>query len=302
MTEKRAAVLFLDIADSTSLRSALGDEVAGRRMSTLLGEMMAAIDGHGGMVLKSDGDDLLAVFTNGEGVASFAAQSAIDCQHAAKGAGLRLYAGLSSGALRFVEVLGRQDVDGLAVNMAARLHKLIPNEPGFIFMDASTLDLLMADLKRRCRPFGRRDLKGIGPVDVCSMDWDDQEAESGTQIAEAGHFTVPRDLVLSVGNIKRFYSPESERVVAGRSESCDFVVRSLLVSGRHVEFSWANGVWMVRDLSRNGTWIRLSGDGSEAKMSDQPMGLTMKGSLCLGQTFHMDAPGATTLEFEQMAR
>jgi class 3 adenylate cyclase len=302
MTDKRAAVLFLDIAGSTSLRTALGDEMAGRRMSKLLADMMAAIDTHGGAVLKSDGDDLLAVFTNGDAVASFAAQSAIDCQHAAKGAGLQLYAGLSTGPIRFVEVLGRQDVEGLAVNMAARLHKLIPNEPGFIFVDGDTLTLLTADLKGHCRPFGTRDLKGIGRVEVFSMDWDEQETGAGTQIVDASQVVAPRDLVLSIGPIKRFYSPESKRVVAGRGESCDFVVRSLLVSGRHVEFAWENGVWTVRDLSRNGTWIRLSGSGSEARMPDQPMGLTMKGWLCLGQTFDMDGPGSTTLEFEQMMR
>jgi adenylate cyclase len=54
------------------------------------------------------------------------------------------------------------------------------------------------------------------------------------------------------------------RVVVGRHEGCDIVIRSGAVSGRHCELNWADGAWSVRDLgSRNGT--RVDGERCQAK-------------------------------------
>jgi adenylate cyclase len=48
------------------------------------------------------------------------------------------------------------------------------------------------------------------------------------------------------------------RLVVGRHETCDVVLRSPAVSGRHCQLDWADGVWSVRDLgSKNG--LRVDG-------------------------------------------
>jgi hypothetical protein len=251
-------------------------------------------------VLKSDGDDLLALFP-GDRAPGAAAQAAVDAQQLARRQGFALYAGLGCGAVREVQVLGRPDIEGLCVNLAARLHKLVPNEAGFIFLDAATAALLPPEIGERCRPFGLRDLKGIGAVDVVSLDWDDQRTSAATQMAGSGTRIELRDLLLSIGRIRQRFSPVSGTVAVGRSSRCELVLPSPLVSGRHVEFVWEQGAWTVRDLSRNGTWLRLNGSGSELPMQGRALPLTADGSLCLGQAFGLDAQGATTIEFELVA-
>ena len=57
-----AAVLFLDIADSSALTSRLGDLAAGRLLRALLERLQAIVERHGGRAVKSDGDDLIVYF------------------------------------------------------------------------------------------------------------------------------------------------------------------------------------------------------------------------------------------------
>jgi pSer/pThr/pTyr-binding forkhead associated (FHA) protein len=46
------------------------------------------------------------------------------------------------------------------------------------------------------------------------------------------------------------------RLVVGRRDDCDIVLRNALVSGRHCILEWSDGGWSVRDLSsRNGTRV-----------------------------------------------
>jgi adenylate cyclase len=46
------------------------------------------------------------------------------------------------------------------------------------------------------------------------------------------------------------------RLVLGRQDGCDIVLRFAPISGRHCELEWADGAWSVRDLgSRNGTRV-----------------------------------------------
>lgn len=305
MTEatQTAAVLFVDIAGSTSLRSRVGDAEAGRRMADLLKILSGVAETHGGGVLKSDGDDLLVLFQQADSAASAAGQAALECQLEAREHGFSLYAGLSFGPVRQIEVLGRPDIEGLCVNLAARLHKLVPNQPGFVFLDHATAALLVPDLKERCRPFGRRELKGIGAVDVMSMDWDDcRTAAATTMDVFSTRRTEPRDLVLSIGGTRKSFPAEHHSVTVGRSHSCNLVIPSPLVSSRHVEFVWEGDSWTARDLSRNGTWVRLTGPGSEVRLQGRVLPLGARGALCLGQDFDRDLDGATTLEFEQMPR
>jgi pSer/pThr/pTyr-binding forkhead associated (FHA) protein len=55
------------------------------------------------------------------------------------------------------------------------------------------------------------------------------------------------------------------RVVVGRHETCDVVLRAGTVSGRHCQLEWTDAGWFVRDLgSRNG--IKVDNVRCEAKL------------------------------------
>jgi pSer/pThr/pTyr-binding forkhead associated (FHA) protein len=78
------------------------------------------------------------------------------------------------------------------------------------------------------------------------------------------------------------------RVLIGRDLTCDIVVRSPVVSGRHCLLEWADGGWTVRDLgSKNGTRI----DGVRCTEQRLAPGCTLwLGSL--RYQFVAEAPGA----------
>lgn len=111
-----AAILFTDIVESTSRSSALGDA---KWRSMLEGHDRVArnlIQHHGGRLVKSTGDGLLATFDAPfQGVAC-----GIEMCDALGGLGVAVRAGLHVGQ---VEVHESGDISGIAVNLAARVEQ-----------------------------------------------------------------------------------------------------------------------------------------------------------------------------------
>lgn len=301
-----SAALFVDVAGSTLMRKELGEEECSRRMGSVMGALAQAVAANGGRVLKSDGDDIFAIFTNGDAAPTSCVQAAIDCQHASKAQGLSVYAGVSCGPLKMVEVAGTVDVEGMCVNMAHRLHKLLAGRPGLILLDANTVDFLAMGLRPKCRGMGTREIKGVGKVDVYSVDWDERLTTARpTEVLRDASSTrqeVERDLEVAIGRIRHVFRPgdKGDSLTVGRSSKCGLQLAHDIVSSRHLEFVWESGNWSVRDFSRHGSWVRLSGPGSDFRFDGRLIPLTPKGSLCLGQPFGADPKGATTLDFEQI--
>lgn len=297
-----ATILIVDIAGSTAMRKTYGDEEAARRLGVLLEQLTSIVNAQNGRVLKSDGDDLLVVFT-GEHCAASAINASADCHVAAIDCGMALYAGIGSGPASLIEVLGRTDIDGMCVNIAARLHKLIPDQAGHVFLDSATRDQLSPEQQALCRSFRQRQLKGIGEIEVFSLDWNEQRSAVHTKMSPHKEATVMQDLVLAIGRIRESFRPERQTVVIGRSSSCDFLLAEAEVSTQHAKFIWDNGRWFLRDISRNGTWARLAGPDSEMRLiGGGVVPLTAAGAICLGRPFAEDKFGGTTVEFELIVR
>lgn len=296
-----ATVLIVDIAGATATRKAHGDEEAARRLGSLLQELTQIVNAQTGRVLKSNGDDLLVVF-NQESCASSAVFAAAKCHEAARKHDMALYAGIGSSPARLVEVLGRMDIDGMCVNIAARLHKLIPDQPNNIFLDVTTRDQLSPEQQVLCRSFGQRNLKGIGEIEVFSLDWDDRLSGIPTKKFSQTEPEVVKDLVLSIGRIRQSFKAEMKEVIIGRSSRCDFLLAELGVGRFHAKFVYDNGSWFLRDVSRNGTWTRLAGPTSETHLLGGIVPLPPSGAICLGRPFAEDKLDGTTIEFDLIAR
>ncbi len=294
-------ILIVDIAGSTAMRKAYGDEEAARRLGGLLQELTRIVNAKSGRVLKSDGDDLLVVFT-GESCAAAAVLAASECHVAAGEHGLALYAGIGSGSACLIEVLGRTDIDGMCVNIAARLHKLVPDHAGHVFLDVATRDQLSPEQQELCRSFGQRNLKGIGKIEVFSLDWDIRLSGKPTKMFPQKAPEVVKDLVLSIGRIRQSFKAEMKEVIVGRSSKCDFLLAEDEVGRLHAKFICDNGSWYLRDVSRNGTWTRSAGPKSERHLFGGVVPLPPSGAICLGRPFAEDKLGGTTVEFELIAR
>jgi adenylate cyclase len=100
-------------------------------------------------------------------------------------------------------------------------------------------------------------------------------APPGRAVSGATEGPTPRTLPGSIGGGSRLgelipcgggdpIPLHQPRLVVGRHDGCDVVLRSSTVSGRHCQLEWTDGSWFVRDLgSRHG--IRVDGVPCEEK-------------------------------------
>ena len=151
-TERRfATVLFTDIADSTQRSAAAGD--------TRWAEVLAHHDRvvhrtastHGGRIVKSTGDGVLATFdTPSAGV-----RAAREIRDQLQEIELPVRAGLHAGE---VEVHADGDISGLAVNLAARVESAA--SAGTIYVSSTVRDMLIGSAET-FEDRGEHTLKGI---------------------------------------------------------------------------------------------------------------------------------------------
>lgn len=152
-------VLFTDVVDSTRRAAEMGDrrwldlQAAHEEMS------VAAVRRFRGRVLRTMGDGLLATF----GTPLAAAFCAARVSEASSRFGIEIRAGLHAGEC---ERRGGR-LGGLVFHVGARIAALAG--PGQVLLSQTTVALLDgADLE--CRPYGRRELKGLaGRWDVWEL-------------------------------------------------------------------------------------------------------------------------------------
>lgn len=154
---KIVTVLFADMVDSTSFIGDADPEGALSHLSGSLALMRAAVEPFGGLVVRTMGDGLLALFgvpKSEERHALLACQAAMKMQAAFSGENGYLRVGLHSGevvAEAASDPSGESDVYGGVVHMAHRLEQMAA--PGEIFLSEDTVRLV--------KPFC--DVLAVGP-------------------------------------------------------------------------------------------------------------------------------------------
>jgi class 3 adenylate cyclase len=124
----RAAILFSDLTGSTALYTQVGDAAAFRLVDDHFDVIRAVVDAHGGVLVKTMGDAVMAAFVD----ATHCAQAAMDAlarfeafrgeeKHGAL-VGLKL--GMYAGACYVVTANGSLDYFGQTVNVASRVQHL----------------------------------------------------------------------------------------------------------------------------------------------------------------------------------
>jgi class 3 adenylate cyclase len=152
-------VLFTDLVDSTAVAERVGD----RRWAELLDQhdhvAEQVVTGHGGKLVKSTGDGVLATFTG----PSPALRTAVAMRSELSDLGLQMRAGIHAG-----EVEDRDgNISGFAVNLAARVEGAAPD--GDIYVTSTVRDLLLGG-SFNFEYAGSHDLKGIdGSWHLCRL-------------------------------------------------------------------------------------------------------------------------------------
>ncbi|TDU28378.1 class 3 adenylate cyclase [Panacagrimonas perspica] len=306
---RNCTVLIADIAGSVALRVEIGEVEANRRIRELLQRIATVARGNGATFLKSYGDDIVATFEGSDSGAASAAASAIAAQRCAEQAHLQLYAGMCAGPVEFIETLGRPDVYGQAMNLAARLHKLTEDAPGRIFLPAELVRMLPPHLQHEASAYGARKIKGYGPMEVWTLAWRDHSATVTFVPPKnmAAGLSGSRAAMLALWHrgVRIDLDPADGAFVIGRSVDCSLQVMDPepRISSRHVTIQLESGLWMAHDVSRNGCWVRDERTGEEFPLLPGAKArLPARGSICLGRSFSEDPGGSFVVFFEASLR
>lgn len=248
-----AAVLFADVEGSTALYERLGDAMALSRIGPCLARMKAIVVGGQGRVIKSIGDGLMCLFPN----TADALRAGIDMQIAQtdRDDGLAIRVGFHAGEV----ILRDGDVFGDTVNVASRIAEMSKGEQ--ILTTGPTVALLPEYLKHGLRRVGQIDVRGKEHgMESFEVIWRWTEDLTVMESVSGENSGPPAKLVLSYRGEDQELNPIDREFTIGREPGCDLVVPQPRASRLHGRIEFRGGVFVLLDLSANGTFVHFEGD------------------------------------------
>jgi len=272
-------VLFADVSGSTKLYEAVGDAAAHEAIDLCVKLFAALTQQHGGRVVKTIGDEVMAIFAR----PVEAGRTAVDIQLGMLGMAPvdKVRLGVRIGMHHGPVVERDGDVFGDTVNLAARLTEMAAR--GQIITSLETADLLEPIQKMDCRSLYSIPVKGKEKeVGLCEVLWSD--TDDATQLV-ASRATTDQGKQLRVQYRGRTMLVGEERrsLVLGRDASADLVVPDRMASRTHCEIEARQGKFMITDRSANGTYLSIDGDGELVLRREEAM-LRHHGVIALGQS------------------
>lgn len=285
-------VVFADLTGSTRVFETLGNEAATRTVTGLTQWIGEVCREHGGRVVKTLGDGVLAVFPRPEGAVEAVVQ--LQREHARRqvrrpaAQQMQLQVGMASGDI--VEVDG--DCYGDAVNVASRLSDLSGARQ--IWATASVIEQV------ELAPPGAR-FHALGPVPIRGkaqenhlyrIEW---QEDTSTDMMTMPGFTLdakagPR--TAAQGRIELRYLDQVQEfgtgelpVHLGRAREAEFVVQDPRVSRLHARIEWRGGSFVLVDMSSFGTSVRFDGAPTEQTLRRGDCVLHDGGEIALGADF-----------------
>lgn len=278
--DRALTILFADVSGSTALYETLGDRRARKTVEGLLVELRAATGAHEGRVVKTLGDEIMAVF---EAPAS-GVRAAVEMQE--RVAGMRPAAGMRLGVrigMHSGEVLEEDgDVFGDAVNTAARMAGIAKS--GQIVTTASTVERLTPEFHAQVRDLEHVSVKGKqSEIRVYEVLWRDDDDLTVLSLPEEPTDAKARVLVLEHGALSLTVDAERPAVLIGRDAASDIVIAHPSASRLHGRIERRRENYFYVDLSTNGTYIVVAGD-EEIRLRRQEIMLRGEGHLAYGHS------------------
>lgn len=278
-TQQFHAILFADVAGSTRLYEKLGDRAAREAIGSLLGSMTEVANRHGGVLVKTIGDEILCRFPTAErGVRAAITMQEELTADTTRPVRLQMRMGLQWGPV----ILEHGDVFGDAVNVAARMSAIA--RAGQIITTRETIIALPEALAQKARLIDTTQVKGKqDSLVIYEVVWEEENVT---------RFVASTDPGLTVGGTPATLSiryQDQEQTLAlggslgiGRAETCELVVESPLASRHHARIESRRGKFVFVDQSTNGSYVR-SEDGKISYLRREELPLWGSGSISLGE-------------------
>jgi len=279
---RNLAVLFADITGSAKLYETLGDAEALATVERCLAVMrQACVDG-GGRVVKTIGDEVMAVFPAADAAARAATdmQARISSQRTSRGAPLAIHVGFNFGPV----LEEGNDVFGDTVTVAARLSNLARG--GQVFTSAQTVAELPPVLRARTRSQQAHTVKGKQKdIDLFELVWQETEDEL---TALSTHVKVrPAHLTLKHGDRQIELSDATPTLSIGRDMQNDVVIADRKASRMHARIERRRDKFVLIDHSSNGTYVTVEGE-PEMVLRREEMVLRNRGQMSFGHAYQDD--------------
>ena len=279
---QKLAILFADISGSTALYEKLGDQLARYLIARCISILKKALSTHNGTLIKTIGDEILCTFPSAE-IALHAAcemQRAIKTDNQSSENPMYIRIGFNFG-----DVIHEDgDIFGDTVNIAARVAAI--TRANQIMTTSAVVDALPLSLHDQVRKILRADFKGKQQqLDVHQVMWELEDMGS-TRIGMSAYrkpAVEGMELTLSYRDQPCISNEQNKKLLLGRDDSCQIVVKNEFVSRQHANVEFRSGNFILSDHSSNGTYIR-SGDGV-IRLNRDDATLRGKGTISLGQPY-----------------
>ena len=276
-------VVFADLVGSTGIFERLGDETAGRFVTTLTTALSKTFEQHNGRVVKLLGDGLFVVFARESDAltACIAIQQRLvdkPLYPGGMGTPVQMQMGIESGEV--VEIEG--DCYGDAVNSAARLADLASADQ--ILATQRVFDALPPAQQAILRGLGPMYLRGkTDATEIYRADWLPQR-ESDATVMGVSMFKPPSESHLeltAMGQTLRLH-PSGERLTLGRSTTATLPLNDSRVSRIHATAEWRGGHFVLSDVSSFGTWVYMGNQVEPVVLRRTECYLVGQGVIALG--------------------
>src|SRR3990170_4228646 len=218
---RQVTVLFADVSGSTKLYESEGDKAATEAIARCVDQLRKTVESSGGRVVKTIGDEVMAVFPTPD-AAAFAAsnmQYAIDALPLVGATKLGVRIGFHCGPV----IQSDNDIFGDTVNLAARLVEQAARSQ--IITSHETSDRLGPVFRSFKRPLYAIHVKGKAEeVELCELIW--RQADDVTMSVTSRTNAKPEPLVLRLRYRDReiIRRRNNDSITIGRDLECGLVI------------------------------------------------------------------------------
>jgi class 3 adenylate cyclase len=281
-TTRNLVVLFADISGSTKLYELLGNADALATIDRCLEIAKRVCVDFDGRVVKTIGDEVLAVFPVADGAARAAMEIQLRMckQRTPRDTPVTMHIGFQSGPT----IEEESDVFGDAVNVAARLTSFAAG--GQIFTSAQTAAELSPVLRARTRDQDSHTLRGKEQdVAMFELTWAESEEELTSLSPRIA--LAPTKVKLTHGALEIELGEARSRLTLGRDATNDVVVADRKASRMHAHIERRRDKFVLVDHSSNGTWVTVEGK-TEITLRREELILRGRGHVSFGHAFADD--------------
>lgn len=289
---RNLTVLFADVAGSTRLYERLGDTEALHAIERCLKRIDRVVASYKGRVVKTIGDEIMAVFESVEDGMQAACdmQTRISDLPPVSGVKLAIRIGFHHGPA----IEENNDVFGDTVNVAARMTGLAKG--GQIITTGEAIAALPPLLRQSSREIDAIAIKGKSDaIRVCEVLW--QESDDLTMKSASIVPAAPAVVRLRLRHGETEVTLDTARpsAVLGRDPMGDIVIRDPRASRRHGHIELRRDKFVLVDQSTNGTYVTFQGEAEFTLKREETL-LRNRGRISFGHAWAEDK--AEVVEFE----